>query len=251
MPPGVQGPVIVKPRLHSEPGAPVVRRPARLVPDTGSARDAIALIEESGGAPILQQFLAGRLIAWVGLVDRDGRLVAVAQQQAQRTHPPDAGVTARGVTVAVSRELTSKVRALLAHFSWSGLAQLQFVQPDDGPPLLLDLNARCYGSLALAIGAGVNFPALLAASATGRPVARSEPSLGTRYQWLEGDLRSAWSERRGGLWHDLADVLRSAWGSTHSVWRGDDPLPALVHGRQLAARVVVNARKDGASRGQR
>lgn len=250
VPPGVHGPLIVKPRLHSEPGSPVVRRPARLVPDAGSAGDAIALIEGSGGAPILQQLLAGRLIAWVGLVDRDGT-VAVVQQEAQRTHPPDAGVTARGVTVAVSPELTVKVEALLAQLSWTGLAQLQFIQPDAGPPHLLDLNARCYGSLALAIGAGVNFPALLAAGATGRPLAHSEPSLGTCYQWLEGDLRSAWSERRGGLWHDLADVLRSAWGASHSVWRGDDPLPALLHGRQLAARAVDNARRGSASRGRR
>jgi predicted ATP-grasp superfamily ATP-dependent carboligase len=242
-----EGRLIVKPRLHSEPGGPVLRRPAALVRDAASAGAAIARIEQTGGAAVLQEKLNGHLIAWIGLMDVDGSLVTAVQQEARRTHPPDAGVTARGVTVPVSPALTGDAVRLLSALSWTGLAQLQFIVPADGSARLVDLNARCYGSMALALGAGVNFPALWAAVATGRPVARPEPTVGARYQWLEGDLRSAWLERRGGLRRDLGDVLRWSLNAHHSVWSAADPLPALMQSREIAGRAIARATGDRAA----
>jgi predicted ATP-grasp superfamily ATP-dependent carboligase len=246
VPQGVEGRVMVKPRLHSEPGARVLRRPVDSVPDAASARDAVARIEKTGGAALLQEHVTGTLVAWSGLVDREGALVAALQQEACRTHPPGVGVTSRGITVAVSPDLTAKAVRLLRDLSWTGLVQLQFIVPEDRCPRLVDLNARCYGSMALAVAAGVNFPALWAAVATGRPVARVEPALGTRYQWLEGDVRSAWRERRGGLAHDLGQALRWSLRSHHSIWQAGDPLPALAAAGLIARRMTRRATGSGA-----
>jgi predicted ATP-grasp superfamily ATP-dependent carboligase len=237
------GPIVVKPRLHSEPGSGVLRRPARCVPDLEAAQDAIARIEETGGAALLQEYVSGTLLAWVGLIGPGGELLAAVQQEALRTQPADQGVTSRGVTVPVLPDLTAPALALLRGFSWIGLAQLQFIVPGDGRPRLVDLNARCYGSMALAIGAGVNFPALWAALATDRPVARSQPAPGVVYQWLEGDLRTAWSRRDGGLGREALGVLRAARRAEHSVWRLDDPLPGVVYTLDLAARAAARRRR--------
>lgn len=159
-------------------------------------------------------------------------------------HPPGDGVTARGVTVSVSPEMTAKAMALLRGFGWFGLAQLQFIAPDQGEPRLVDLNARCYGSMALAIESGVNFPALWAAIAVGRPVGVHRARIGTRYQWLEGDLRSAWIENRRGRGKALADVARWGWHAQHSVWRLDDPFPGLIYALQLAGRAATKRLHD-------
>lgn len=247
-PAGAAGPVVVKPRLHSGPGAPVARRRSAVADQPEDVRRAIARIEASGGSAVLQEHVHGRLMAWVGVIDDTGRLVAVLQQEAARTHPPGAGVTARGVTVTVTPDLTRRVMQLLSALSWSGLAQLQFILPDDERPRLIDLNARFYGSMALAVGAGVNFPALLAALGTGRPVEPAEAPPGIRFQWFEGDLRSAASERRGRLVRDLGDVLRWSLGAHHSVWRVRDPRPAVTYVRQLGRRAAGLATGQGQSR---
>jgi hypothetical protein len=56
-----------------------------------------------------------------------------------------------------------------------------------------------------------------------------------RYQWLEGDLRRAAVERRGGLLLDLAGTLRFAAGAVHSTLSLRDPAPALARIRAMAA----------------
>src|SRR5206468_440676 len=110
---------------------------------------------------------------------------------------------------------------------WHGLAQVQFVVPDDGVPRMIDLNPRFYGSLALAVASGSDFPALWAALATGRPVAPAAPRTGVRYHWLGGDLRRALVERRGGLLRDVASCVAWSPGTVNGVWSAKDPRPAL------------------------
>jgi hypothetical protein len=68
------------------------------------------------------------------------------------------------------------------------------------------------------IAARSNFPAISAALATGRPLPLVHPvKVDVRFPWLEGDLRRAWRQRRGGLIHDLGTVSRMRVGRlTHS-----------------------------------
>jgi len=120
------------------------------------------------------------------------------------------------------------VQRLLADLGWIGLMQLQFLVPSDGRPRLVDFNGRLYGSLALAVGAGVNLPALWAATATGRaPAAAAAAAIGVRYQWFEGDARLAAGERGGRFVRGALSCLHTAVRSRHSVWCSRDPKPGL------------------------
>jgi predicted ATP-grasp superfamily ATP-dependent carboligase len=237
-----QSPVVVKSRLHWLPnmGGPVTRLEA-MVAATG--RDAMRRadeIESVGGQPFFQEFVSGGLLAYSLVVGEDAQVLAEVQQKADYIWPPDSGVSVRAVTVPVDRRIADRIIALLSELGWHGLAQLQFVSPPVGEPKLIDLNGRFYGSLALAVEAGVNLPAVWAAVATGRPAARAGPAkLGVCYQWLEGDLRRARVERRNGLMRDVADSLAYGRHATHSIWRSDDPWPAVRHSARLAARVLV------------
>ena len=224
------GPVVVKARLH----APVrnatapVRMEAEIAPTAGLAMQRAAQIRAVGGDPILQEVIDGDLMAYAAVTDRDARVIAAVQQEAERLWPPSSGVSARARTVAIDPELAEMVQRLLADLGWIGLMQLQFLVPSDGRPRLIDFNGRLYGSLALAVGAGVNLPALWAAAATGRaPAATAAAAIGVRYQWFEGDVRLAAGERGGRFVRGALSCLHTAVRSRHSVWCSRDPKPGL------------------------
>jgi predicted ATP-grasp superfamily ATP-dependent carboligase len=216
-----QYPVIVKARLHAVPGR--ARLEAALCRDAAAARAAGATMREAGGEPILQERVEGPLVAYTALADRDGNVVAALQQEAEATWPPEAGVSVRARTVPIDPELAAGAARLLTGLRWFGIAELQFVAPHGQRPVLIDLNGRFYGSLALALAAGLNLPAGWAALATGRqpPPARTA-RVGVRYQWIEGDLRRALRERDG-----LVRALAFAPRAAHSVWSVRDPAPSL------------------------
>jgi hypothetical protein len=142
------------------------------------------------------------------------------------------------VTEPVDGSIGTSIARLLSDLEWYGLAQLQFIATTSGERFLIDLNGRFYGSLALASGAGTDLAGAWANLATGRPVEVHEPRIGVRYQWLEGDLRRAMVERKGGRLADVKSCLSYARGATHSVWSWSDPGPALSYVTRLSARAL-------------
>jgi predicted ATP-grasp superfamily ATP-dependent carboligase len=243
-PEGAPVPAVVKARLHASfaPGGGAERIKTQVVGDEHEGERRIEEIAALGAVPVVQEVVEGRLEAFVALVDGDGRLLACAQQRAGEIWPPHVGVSARAVTVPVDSGLADRVGAMLVDLGWSGLAELQFLVPPDGEPRVIDLNGRFYGSLQLAVSAGVNFPDLWARMATGRPVdGRVQAPGGVRYQWLEGDLKRALVQRRGGLVRDVAGTLRYAVGARHSLWSPRDPGPALHVAATLAGRAARRA----------
>ncbi|HYU57266.1 MAG TPA: ATP-grasp domain-containing protein [Actinomycetota bacterium] len=234
-------PVIVKARRHWTAGDGP--RPSRL--EAAPARGPTAIrsladaIRAAGGEPFVQPFIAGTLLAYVALVDQEGRVRAELQQEALRVCPPDAGTSARARTVPVDPRLAGPARRMLAGLGWFGVAELQFVRDDAGRTYLVDLNGRVYGSLALAAAAGLDLPAAWLALATGGPVPPLRPAaVGVRYQWLEGDLRRARLERRGGLARDVLGCLAFAPGAAHSLLSVSDPGPAMHRGRAVVAHLL-------------
>lgn len=226
--PETSGPVVVKAAKHWAPGDAALRRDTMRFTSYDAAR---ARIAELGDA-VVQQALPGDLTAYVTVRAADGTRLAEVQQRATRVWPAGAGNTARGVTVPVDRALADACGRLLDALGWVGLAQLEFVEDANGVPRLVDLNGRCYGSLALAVKAGVNLPAIWAArgAAVPAPPART----GVRYQRLEDDLRRALRAPRGRT--DVVTTLATAFVSTHGVWSPRDPRPAFRRVRQLLGR---------------
>jgi predicted ATP-grasp superfamily ATP-dependent carboligase len=132
--------------------------------ETGLAQNAVDAAERAGeiraggGVPLLQERLAGHLEEVAVVADRDGRLVAQVHQKVHRISSPTAGVAVRATTVPPDEALMERVAALMSELGWWGLAELQFIVGADGEHHLIDFNGRFYGSMALALGAGVNLP---------------------------------------------------------------------------------------------
>ncbi len=106
-----------------------------------------------------------------------------------REKPPSGGVSVLSESVPVDPVLLAHTRALLDAVAWHGVAMVEFKVAADGTPYLMEVNTRFWGSLQLAIDAGVDFPWLLYNMACSQ---RVEPiknyKVGTRLRWLLGDL---------------------------------------------------------------
>jgi len=97
-------------------------------------------------------------------------------------------------------ELVQWSLALLQRLSWRGVAMVEWkVDPRDGKPKLMEINGRFWGSMELAVRAGVDFPLLYARSVYGEPCGPPpDYPEGIRCRWLiPGDLlRYATQPRR-------------------------------------------------------
>ena len=235
------GPVVVKCRAHWQPGQlHKYRIESRVFDDIDDALDRIRLIRDAGLDPILQQPVEGELTALIGLM-HDGRLTGRVQQTASRLWPTPSGVSSRAVTVDVDPELAARCERLLADLGWSGIVELQFLRDSSGTAYLIDFNGRFYGSLALALAAGVDLPDAWARLCLGEEIADlPDAPAGHRFSWVAGDVRRASVERRGGLLRDVASSLRWSRGAATCVWDAGDLGPIRYLTRQRIRSALVD-----------
>ena len=231
-------PVVVKERLHGAgasdfSGDP---HPVTVADNLDAAAASMEEIARSGGQALAQEFVRGDLVALICLLDGTGEPLAVVQQRALRTFPPGAGVSTRACTEEVDPRIAERSVALLRELGWVGLVEMQFLAADDGEAYLIDLNGRFYGSLALAVSAGADVATAWSAAALGGARTEVKVRPGHRYQWLEGDLRRATAERKGGLVRDVMGCLSFAPTACHSIWSLRDPVPAITLAFRLATR---------------
>lgn len=237
-------PAVVKARLHWQPGraGPARAFHARVVRDRSALVEAVAAARAISREPVVQALVEGVDLTLALLMDR-GRVLARVQQVGGYA-TPGGGEYTRSQTAAVDEELAAAGGRFLAELGWRGLAQLQFIQPPGGRPSLIDVNPRFYGSIALAARAGVDLPGRWAAVATGETVTGPvDAPAGVRFAYLEGDLRRARVERRGGL---AADVLDSAlYAARHAdrQWYWRDPRPATHLAAAFAGDALRLARR--------
>ncbi len=207
---------VVKPSLPGGAFAEV-----RLADSRDELRVLLETVPPSEGL-VLQERLTGRLMAVSVVVDREGGLASRFQQLALRTWPPDAGISSLAVSVEPDEELVEACRALLAAAGYWGLAQLQFIDAAGGRRLI-DVNTRFYGSLALALAAGVNLPAAWHSVTLERPAGGPEPyRAGVSYRWVEADLMAAIRGIRGRL------TARGPRPRTGPMWARDDPFASVL-----------------------
>lgn len=94
---------------------------------------------------------------------------------------------------------------LLDAFGWSGVAMVEYkVDERSGEPVLMEINGRFWGSLQLAVDAGVDFPRLLAEINLGGKPPRTRSYRFVRSRWFWGDVDHAiarWRDR-GSTWRD-------------------------------------------------
>jgi predicted ATP-grasp superfamily ATP-dependent carboligase len=123
------------------------------------------------------------------LCDR-GRLRAAFAHRRLREKPPSGGASVLSESVDVDPMLLDQAMRVLGPLAWHGVAMMEFKQDRrTGRSFLMEINGRFWGSLQLAIDAGVDFPYLSWQLALGQSPAAPPPyHVGVKSRWLLGDL---------------------------------------------------------------
>lgn len=190
---------------------PVVLKPvSSLVPMSGDAKPVYPRIVRNdferrevledmlGDSPVLhQQFVPGRGVG-IEMLYRHGRPLWYFSHE--RLHEGSGllglgGASSYRQSVTPNQELLRHAVTLLNALEWHGVAMVEYRVAENGCFWLMEINPRLWGSLALSLDAGVDFPYGLLCLATGnevppQPVYR----IGHRTRLLWSDLE--WLKNR-------------------------------------------------------
>jgi len=124
------------------------------------------------------------------LMGKSGDVKASFVHKRLREYPVTGGASTLRESVR-NDDVRDMAHTLLKALDWFGVAMVEFkMDPRDGIPKLMEINPRFWGSLSLAVAAGVNFPYLLLKMSRGenfKPVEHYQ--IGKKCRWfLPGDI---------------------------------------------------------------
>jgi len=183
-------PLVVKPaRSVGLEGIQRAKFAVRYAANLAELEDAVGAFPRSAFPLHLQERVQGPGVG-VFLLVWDGELLASFAHRRIREKPPSGGVSVVRESIEVEPELLERSRRLLERFAWRGVAMVEYKRDAvTGEPFLMEINGRFWGSLQLAIDAGVDFPRLLVEAACGRaPSPVHSYRSGVRLRWLWGDV---------------------------------------------------------------
>ncbi len=124
------------------------------------------------------------------LLVRHGEVVARFAHRRIREKPPSGGVSVLCESILPPEEAMDTSSRLVSAIGWHGVAMVEFKwDAEENRPKLIEVNARFWGSLNLAIRAGVDFPYLLCRLALGDEAeGPSKYRTGLKSRWEFGDL---------------------------------------------------------------
>lgn len=181
---------------------------------------------------MLQAFIPGSGGGVFALYNH-GEPLAFFAHRRLREKPPQGGVSVLSESCALDKTLESYARKLLDHVKWHGVAMVEFRITPDGQPYLMEINTRFWGSLQLAVNAGVDFPWLLyqiTCKQQATPV--NSYKIGVRLRWMLGNVDWLYLILRDSSYsfkdklHAIASFLRpSPFKTRHEVIRYTDMKP--------------------------
>lgn len=147
-------------------------------------------IEATFGPVLFQEFIPnGGERGVYTLYNWSGEPIGLTVQHRLRSRPPEGGASTYRETV-FDPELVEFADKFLRSLDWHGLAMVEFrIDDRTGESQLLEVNPRLWGSLALSVHAGVNFPYLLYQLAIGQdpePVLEYEVDVRARCLFTDG-----------------------------------------------------------------
>jgi predicted ATP-grasp superfamily ATP-dependent carboligase len=163
----------------------------------------------------------------------EGQCVARYSHLRIREKPPSGGVSVVRQSEPMDEPLLERSLALLAELGWSGVAMVEYKRDAvTSEPVLMEINGRFWGSLQLAIDAGVDFPRLLVNAALGRQLSPVHHYRFVRSRWFWGDVDHLIARWRGpsASWKDRATgimglVRAFGPGYKEEILRWSDPRP--------------------------
>lgn len=233
---------------------PVVVKPCR-----GSSRNGVSICHSqkeleqvyrettaAHGPVLLQEFVPnGGERGVYALYNTDSDLVRVTVQRRLRSNPPEGGASTYRETIT-DPELITISDHLLGNLDWQGVAMVEYrIDARSGTPVLMEINPRLWGSLALSVFAGVDFPVELYRLAMGESVERDlEYDVGVRARCVFTDAQQVLArEDKLRALHEFFQP--SEYPCCYDVLSWDDPLTALGQLLYYAGRIQHRIQSNG------
>ena len=261
----------------AELGYPVVVKPVasrEVLPDrtisshvVSYAADPAALASRLAALPpgtrvLLQRWLPGDGIGVELLMDH-GQPLAAFEHRRLREFPPTGGASSLRESVPLDEDLYEHAVRMLRELGWTGLAMVEFRRGRDGVGYLMEINGRVWGSLPLAVRAGIDFPGEVAELLMGGRSVTDGTGPDTAYRrgvrgrnlrleiaWI-GSVLSGRRRQRGMPWPSrrkalgaLASLLDPRIGDDLMAW--SDPTPGLAQLGTIARDALRDQRRPDA-----
>jgi len=182
-------PLVVKPHASwVEHGDGLTGFSVRFAADQEALADIMAGTPPEAYPLLLQEGISGSGIGYFCLF-AGGKPLAEFFHRRIRERPAWGGESVLREAAAPDPALRAHSVALLSELGWTGPAMCEYkLDRRDGSPRLMEINGRFWGSLQLAIDAGVDFPDLLVRAIEGKSLSPDAGyRIGVRSRWLLGD----------------------------------------------------------------
>lgn len=169
-------------------------------------------------ALLQQEYILGRGVGAEFLFDR-GKKVWHFLHERVHEMPLEGGASSYRRSIPPIPALLADAEKILAAMGWHGVAMVEFRVDAQGRHWLLEINPRLWGSLALAIDAGVDFPYGLWLLAQGKQLS---PQPAYRCYYYTRDLKNDLEWFKANFRADHGDSLlltRSTWSSVLETLR--------------------------------
>jgi len=196
-PPPEKFPVVLKPVLSKTSTSGVVRDfTVTIASNLDQWRSALGSIDSD--IPVQQQqYIVGKGVGVEMLFEHGTRRWAFVHERVHEL-PLTGGGSSYRVSLALNDDLIQVATLLLSALQWHGVAMVEFKVTPSGEAYLMEINPRLWGSLALGIDCGVNFPIGLLCLATKQPLS-PQPIYRTGYfarnlsrdiEWFKANLKA-------------------------------------------------------------
>ena len=228
---------------------------AEFVRDRRELELSLSRFQDIGIFPMIQEYCPGGGLGQMFLC-KDGEVVAEFQHERIHEWPPEGGISTlcRSVPLSKHGEMRKQSRELLKRLDWTGVAMVEFRYDEKNDDYkFMEINGRFWGSLPLAIAAGVPFAAGLVSLS--RSTERL-PSIPKHYRIINACyfvpeakrlFRLLFQVKRIDDPHYIPDPLKSLLiflisplrpSTRYYVFQFSDPLPFLTDARKILGKIL-------------
>jgi protein-tyrosine-phosphatase/predicted ATP-grasp superfamily ATP-dependent carboligase len=241
-------PVIAKPRAK-DANSPADFK-VRYYRNEAELAAAFAADAAFGRRYLVQSYCEGYGVG-VAMLMHNGEAVATFQHRRIRELPFSGGVSIVAESEQPATKLKAQALALLRELEWRGIAMVEFrYDPKSDEAVLMEVNGRYWGTTALALQTGIEFPwyewqlshGQIPVAGSGRPA--------QRMRWLAGDIQrlaDMYAPVPAGSTLTLPSRGRETLQFARDfvskardpLWSKHDPMPAMAELKQAIRSVLV------------
>ncbi len=133
----------------------------RIVQHENQLKQVLSCCSQYNAFPMIQEYIPGKGLGIEVCMSPKG-VAAAFQHERIHEFPLSGGPSVYRKSVPLSRNLMEQSVALLRAMEWEGVAMVEYRRdPLTNRTVLMEVNGRFWGSLPLAVKAGINFPYIL------------------------------------------------------------------------------------------